>query len=75
MQAGEQYAASGGFDLGPHHRDPWFLLFAVSQFGIQVLVQVNKSYRLGRKEELRALWLDTQLAYSQIVVDRATQRR
>lgn len=66
VKLAEQYAATTGFDIGPHHRDPWFLLLATSEFGIQTLVQVNKAYRLGRREELKKLWGDTQREFSEI---------
>lgn len=54
----EQFVGST-FNIGPHARDPWFLLLACSEFGIQSLDQLNKLFRLGRKPEVVALWKRT----------------
>lgn len=54
----EQFVGST-FNIGPHARDPWFLLMACTEFGIQCLDQLNKLFRLGRKAEIVALWKRT----------------
>lgn len=54
------------FDIGPQHRSPWFTLLGVSEFGFQVLVQVNKLYRHRRRAELATLWQETQRSFSDV---------
>jgi hypothetical protein len=54
VKTSEQYAERASFDIGPNQRSPWFVLLAVSDFGFQVLVQLNRFFRMNRRADLVA---------------------
>ena len=71
VKISEQYATASGFDIGPQHRSPWFVLLAVSEFGFQVLVQINRLFRLRRRTELAVLGHDWPRWFSDAATTRA----
>ncbi len=68
VHVSEQYFDRRSFDIGPHQRSPWFVLFAVSEFGVQLLVQMNRLFRLHRGEEVRKIEADRQRRFHDAAV-------
>ena len=62
----EDLNRTGAFNIGPHGRSPWFDLFATAQFGVDLVTQVRRVYRVGGKSDLDALWKDASDAFSRL---------
>jgi hypothetical protein len=64
VKTSEQYAKTAAFDIGPSQRSPWFVLLAVSEFGFQLLVQLNRFFGMKRRADLVAFHHEWQAWFS-----------